>query len=135
VFVDSGGWIAFFSGRDRHHVEADSLVRTASRGVVSLFTTNLVLAEVHRFVLFRQGIGAARTVLERIDASTLIRLDFVGDAEHRAATAWLAKLDDQSISYTDAVSFAAMDARGCRCALSFDSDFSTAGFELWRPSD
>jgi predicted nucleic acid-binding protein len=51
---------------------------------------------------------------------------------HRRAREWLAKLDDQVITYTDAVSFAVMTARRCRFALSFDSDFVIAGFELWR---
>ena len=40
--------------------------------------------------------------------------------------------EDQRISYTDAVSFAVMQASGCRTAMSFDHDFETAGFVLWR---
>jgi len=31
-----------------------------------------------------------------------------------------------------AVSFAVMHERGCRTAMSFDHDFETAGFTLWR---
>ena len=39
---------------------------------------------------------------------------------------------DQRITYTDAASFAVMDAERCRVAMSFDRDFRVAGFELWQ---
>ena len=55
LFVDSGAWIALFSARDQHHAEADALVREAIAQKVPLVTTNLVLAEVHRLLLFRAG--------------------------------------------------------------------------------
>jgi predicted nucleic acid-binding protein len=37
-----------------------------------------------------------------------------------------------SLSYSDAVSFALMEDRDCDAAMSFDADFTTAGFALWR---
>jgi predicted nucleic acid-binding protein len=36
------------------------------------------------------------------------------------------------ITYTDAVSFAVMEANGCSHVLGFDQDFAAAGFMLWR---
>jgi predicted nucleic acid-binding protein len=44
----------------------------------------------------------------------------------------LTKLSDQRLSYTDAVSFAVMEERGCAAAMSFDADFAVAGFALWQ---
>jgi predicted nucleic acid-binding protein len=46
---------------------------------------------------------------------------------------WIEQLSDQAITYTDAVSFAVMQTARCTAAMSFDRDFVTAGFELWRP--
>jgi predicted nucleic acid-binding protein len=131
VFVDSGAWIALFSARDRHHLEVDRLFREAAERSSRLLTTNLVLAEVHRFQLFHAGAAAAARVLDRIDASRLVTVTFAGRAHHVAARAWLAKLPDQALSYVDAVSFAVMRSERLNVALSFDPHFSLAGFRLW----
>ena len=131
VFVDSGAWIALFSARDGHHREADRLFNRAAAQRIPLVTTSLVIAEVHRFQLFHVGIRAAARSLAVIDTSRLVTIEFAGTAHHVRALAWLARLSDQRLSYTDAVSFAVMEAAHCRVALSFDEDFSVAGFRLW----
>jgi predicted nucleic acid-binding protein len=131
VFVDSSAWLAFFSARDGNHGSADALFRRASTSSARLFTTNLVLAEVHRLLLFRAGPQAAATALARVDESALVTVTFPTRALHEGARLWLAKLPDQKISYTDASSFAVMEAEGIRSAMTFDRDFWLAGFEVW----
>jgi predicted nucleic acid-binding protein len=133
VFVDSGAWIAYFSVRDAHHVEAAALVRSAAAARRILVTTNLIVAEVHRWFLFQAGIAPAGAALARIDATPLVRTVYTNRQHHRAARAWLTKLGDQRITYTDAVSFAVMSALGCRRVLTFDGDFLIAGFVPWQP--
>jgi len=133
VLVDSGAWIALVRATDRHHGEADRMVRQAVRDRIPLVTTNLIVAEVHRFVLFHVGIQAAALVLDRIDASARLSIEFVTPAHHVAARRWLIKLSDQVITYTDAVSFAVMEAAPCTAVMTFDHDFVTAGFRLWQP--
>jgi predicted nucleic acid-binding protein len=128
VFVDSSGWIAFVSARDRQHAAAERAVREAIRARMRLLTTNLVLAEVHRWLLFRAGPLAARTALERIERSGSLEVVFTSRDDHVAAHGWLGRLADQRVSYTDAVSFAVMRARRCEAALTFDRDFVVAGF-------
>lgn len=132
AFVDSGGWIALFSARDQHHAEADRLFRAAAARQTRLSTTVLVLAEVHRLLLFRAGPPAAAAALARIDASSLVGLELVTRDDHRSARRWLERLADQRITYADAVSFAVMEARGLRTALAFDHHFELAGFLRWR---
>jgi predicted nucleic acid-binding protein len=131
VFVDSGAWLALFSATDGKHAAADTLFRRSSDESIPLLTTNLVLAEVHRLLLFRAGPRAAATALSRIDDSALVEVRFPTQTIHRAAKSWLAKLSNQKISYTDASSFAVMDAERCRVAMTFDHDFWLAGFEVW----
>jgi predicted nucleic acid-binding protein len=126
AFVDSGAWLAFFSAADDNHAAADVLIRRATG------RPNLVLAEVHRLLLFRAGAAAARRALEVVDASAFVRTVFPDRDRHAAARAWLSKLGDQKISYADATSFAVMEAERCRVAISFDRDFWVAGFELWQ---
>jgi predicted nucleic acid-binding protein len=131
LFVDSGAWLAYFSSRDGRHPEADRLIREALRRKIPLFTTDLVLAEVHRLLLFRAGIKPAFAALDVIDRSPSVSVDFATATLHREARAWLARFDDQVISYTDATSFALMTVRRCKVAISFDHDFVIAGFALW----
>ena len=132
LFVDSGAWIALLSLRDQHHAEAEALFRQVVARRSRLLTTNLVLGEVHRFLLFRAGIQPAARALDRIEASPLVSIEFATAAHHQKARAWLTRLADQRISYTDAVSFAVAEATRCQAVMSFDHDFVLAGFALWR---
>jgi len=128
IFVDSSAWIAFFSARDQHHADADRTFRRTAEAKRLLLTTNLVLAEIHRLLLYRAGINAAAAALDRIEASPLVKIEFAGAGHHRAARIWLKELSQHTISYADAVSFAVMEASGCREAMSYDHHFRLAGF-------
>jgi predicted nucleic acid-binding protein len=105
-------------------------VRAALAAGTALLTTSLIVAEVQRFVLFRAGVQPAALILDRIDASPSVTVVFPDAEHHAAARRWLARLGDQRITYTDAVSFAVMQSHRCAAALSFDRDFVTAGFAI-----
>jgi predicted nucleic acid-binding protein len=132
LFVDSSAWVALRSLRDQHHAEADRLFREALAHHIPLVTTNLVLAETHRLTLFRAGAQPARRFLELVDASPGVRIHFPAEADHAAARRWLERLGSRPVTYTDAVSFAVMEATDCQHVLGFDQDFVAAGFLLWR---
>ena len=132
LFVDSGAWIALRSRRDQYHVAADRAFRAAIDRAIPLVTTNLVIAELHRLTLFRAGYEPALRALTRIDASSSLRVHFATSADHQAARHWLEQLAPRPITYTDAVSFAAIETTKCTHVLGFDEDFAAAGFELWR---
>src|SRR5205085_12130870 len=110
LFVDSGAWIALRSRRDQHHAEADRLFREALSRRIPLLTTNLVVAETHRLTLFRAGLQPALRGLDRMDASNSVALHFATADDHVAARRWLERLAPRPVTYTDAVSFAAMEA-------------------------
>ncbi|GMU62588.1 MAG: hypothetical protein AMXMBFR34_43510 [Myxococcaceae bacterium] len=133
LFVDSSVWLAYLSARDGRHWEADRLVREAVRLKARLFTSNLVLAEVHRLLLHRAGIRPAAVALASVSSSPSVEVLFPDLAVHREAQAWMARFDDQVITCTDASSFVLMRVHRCRAALSFDADFVVAGYELWAP--
>ncbi len=135
VLVDSGAWIALVSANDGHHAQAEALFRSAIRHRVHLITTNLVVAETHRFLLHKAGRHAAQAVLHRMDASPLLEIEFATAAHHAGGRTWIDKLADQVLTYTDAVSFAVMESRGCTGALTFDRHFTIAGFARWQPSE
>jgi predicted nucleic acid-binding protein len=132
LFVDSGAWIALRSRRDQHHVAADRAFRAVIDARIPLVTTNLVLAEVQRLTLFRAGHQAALRGLERITPSSGVTIHFATSGDHAAACDWLRRLGPRPVTYTDAVSFAVIEATKCTHVLGFDEDFAVAGFELWR---
>jgi predicted nucleic acid-binding protein len=132
LFVDSGAWIALRSQRDQYHAAADRAFRAAIERRLPLVTTNLVLAEIHRLTLFRAGREPALRALERIDASSTVTVHFATADDHEAGREWLERLAPRLVTYTDAVSFAVMEATKCTHLLGFDEDFTAAGFELWR---
>ncbi len=134
VYVDSGGWIAHVSRRDAHHHEARSIFRELSKRRLPLLTTNLVLAEVHRQLLFKAGIRAALGTVDAIGKVGSLSIEFVGRTHHEAALEWIRRFPDQPFTYTDAASFAVMSARDCRRFIGFDRHFDVAGFERWQPS-
>jgi predicted nucleic acid-binding protein len=135
VFVDTSGWIAFFSLDDSNHAQAEDLIAGAIASRRDLITSNLVLAEVHRLLLFRAGIRAAMTALDKIATSTSVKVVLATYDHHQRARTWLDKLDDQVITLTDAVSFAVMESTRCRAAVTFDSDFWVAGFQRFQPGE
>ena len=130
LFVDSSAWIALRSRRDQYHEAADRAFRAAIEQSVPLVTTNLVVAEVHRLSLFRAGHEAAQRALDCIDASPSVSVHFATGDDHVAARRWLQRLAPRPITYTDAISFAVIEATKCNRVLSFDRDFAAAGFEL-----
>ncbi|MFN2426930.1 MAG: type II toxin-antitoxin system VapC family toxin [Candidatus Binatia bacterium] len=133
AFVDSSGWIAFFSRGDAHHADASALMRAAVDGRTTLLTTNLVVAETQRLLLFRVGTAAASRALDVFDRSRHLTIHFSTPADHSAARQWIARLADLRLTYTDAVSFAAMQSFDCRGFVGFDRDFDAAGFVRWQP--
>jgi predicted nucleic acid-binding protein len=131
VFVDSSAWIAFFSSSDGLHSSAHAAFARASRERRLLVTSSLVVAEVHRLVLYRTDIRTARAVLGRLTCRD-VRVDHPAPALHASAIAFLDRFSDQPVTYADAMSFAIMKAIRCSVALTFDRHFAMAGFTMWR---
>ena len=130
LFVDSGAWIALRSLRDQHHAEAERLFRAALERRIPLLTTNLIIAETHRLTLHRAGAEAAFKALDRLRASPSVTIHFATADDHAAALRWLERLAPRRVTYTDAVSFAVMEATSCTHVLGFDGVFGAAGFSL-----
>lgn len=120
------------SRRDQHHAEAERLFRAALERRIPLLTTNLIIAETHRLTLFRAGAEAAFKALDRIGASASVTIHFATADDHPAAVRWLERFGSRPVTYTDAVSFAVMEATACSHVLGFDGDFIAAGFSPWR---
>ena len=92
------------------------------------------LSPVEYFDWLEKHIAAwepALRALERIDASESVTIHFPTSDDHAAARRWIERMAPRPVTYTDAVSFAVMEALACRHVIGFDQDFPAAGFTLW----
>lgn len=131
VFVDTGPWLGFFLRRDQYHARALSVFRELRGARSELFVTDLVVAELHQHLVRGFTPSVAAAYLTQVKSDPLVREVYVDEGLQRAAfTDWLLRFDDQPFSFTDAVSFAVMEARGIPAAFTFDRHFAVAGFEV-----
>ncbi|MDI3281534.1 MAG: PIN domain-containing protein [Bacillota bacterium] len=129
LFVDTSAWVALADSDDQHHRAArETYLQLLARG--RLLTTNLVLAE--SYTLLRRHLDAERALkfLASVRSSPRIEVLYSTRELEAAAEALLRRYSDHLFSYTDAVSFGCMQARGIREAFTFDRHFSVAGFRL-----
>ena len=126
IFVDASFWIALRYHRDDLHERAKGLL--AGHSSELLVTTNLVRGEAWTFLRDRMGHRAAVDLLDRLEQSGRIEVARIDEQVEDDALEWLRQHDERVYSYVDATSFAFMRARRITDALTFDGDFSAAGF-------
>ncbi len=127
---DSSAWYALLSSSDTQHVAARrrfGRLVAAGRTVVA---TNHVISETYTLLRGRLGSRVALRFLEQVRADPFVRRVQVAEAWEVEAELLLAQYHDQRFSYVDATSFVTMRHLGLSEALTFDSDFLTAGFTL-----
>jgi predicted nucleic acid-binding protein len=130
IFVDSSFWIATRLSRDRHHRDATELLRRAA--MTPLVTSNHVRGETWTFLRRRAGHLSAMHFLDRLARTPRLRVEFVAEPLEREALDWLRDHDERGYSFVDATSFALMRSLGISEALTFDDDFTAAGFVVLR---
>ena len=130
LFVDTSAWyVLALSSAPQHRKVSDALRNRIERGA-RIVTTNLIVAETHVLLLRRTNRKVALTFVREVSRAPNIVVASSAEYEESAVKDWLEKFDDQSFSFTDAVSFAVMSDRGLREALAIDHHFAVAGFEV-----
>lgn len=128
IFVDASAWIAVANENDNNHKAAVEVYPHLLADYQRLVTTNLVVVETYIALRHELGHRAALAFLENVRTSPRIERVFSTPALEQEAEAILRRYADQDFSYTDAVSFALMKARGIKEAFTFDKHFSVLGF-------
>ena len=130
VFVDTSAWYEITRPSAPHHAAVTRHLRQLVEDGVGLVTTNLVVAETYALLLHRVARAPALTFVRTVGEPPNILVRSTADLEARAVDAWLAPYDDQTFSFTDAVSFAVMRDRKIDTALTLDRHFAEAGFGM-----
>jgi predicted nucleic acid-binding protein len=71
--------------------------------------------------------------VEVVQSSKRVSVALVDESIDERAWGWLRRHDERPYSYVDATSFEIMRRERIREALTFDGDFSSAGFVEARP--
>lgn len=128
VFVDTSAIVAVVVRREEHHTSALALFERLGEERRTLVTTNLVVAEMHAFVLSRSGRADARAALRWVDEQfETIRTTVEDEVAGRVI---LDRYTDRDFSLTDAVSFAVMDRLRLRAVFAFDRHFAQYGLDV-----
>lgn len=133
LFIDASGFIALCDKNDAHHEEAAAFYASLTKDT-RLFTTLLVVSETYTWLRYHVGYPASRLFLdvvkEAVSGEWLV-LVYPDEALSRSAEAFLHRLRDQDLSYTDAISFAVLKARNIHDVFSFDRHFYLVKRNLW----
>jgi predicted nucleic acid-binding protein len=127
VFVDASAFVALVSPRDQHHRQAGIILARLRRDHWRLFTSNLILAETHAWLLSHLGRRMALDWLRGIRASASTTILRVAAGDEDAAIRLLERYDDKDFSLVDATSFVLMRRHGIDAAFSFDHHFAQYG--------
>lgn len=128
LFVDTSAWYPALVRSLPEHASVARALRDRIRAGVRVVTTNLIVAETHALLLRRVGRDAAMEFVRGVGKSPNLVVNSTRDLERAAVHDWLERFEDQTFSFTDAVSFAVMAERGITEALTLDRHFRAAGY-------
>jgi len=129
VFLDTSGLYALVDRKDAHHPGARTIVERLIRGNRRLVATDYVLAETVNLANARSGTRVAGRVLDLIEQSSGIRIEWIGNSRFDSTKAFFRKHADHTYSFTDCTSFVVMRELKLSQALTTDHHFAQAGFE------
>lgn len=134
IFVDTSGLYALIEKKDAHHAAARAAVEKMLRAGRRLVVTDYIVAETVNLANARSGSRVAARVLDLLEQSAGIRVEWLGVLRFDAAKAFFRKHADHEYSFTDCTSFVVMRELRLAQALTTDSHFPEAGFEALLPT-
>jgi predicted nucleic acid-binding protein len=124
VFVDTGGWFAYFVRRDPDHPAAVAWMRQNRQ---PLLTTDYVIDELFTLLKLREShrvaVAAGVALLDR----SVTHLEKILEPDFRAAWEVFQQFNDKGWSFTDCTSRVVMQRLGVTHAFAFDRHFEEFG--------
>lgn len=122
--IDSGVWIGASNPKDNHHQEAAAVLKVILKGelgkvLITNFVFNEVVTYIRRKVGRGQSIEAAKMLLDSKHVEILHADEHLFNAAYHMFERY------PELSFTDAVSVAAMKDRAIQQIVSFDKDFDS----------
>ena len=130
AFLDTSILYALIDRRDTHHTAAREVVSRLVRAHRLLITTDYIVAEAVNLANARSGHHVASRILDLVDQSAGIRLEWIGSLRFEATKVFFRRHGDHRYSFTDCTSFVLMRELKLLDALTTDGHFREAGFQL-----
>jgi predicted nucleic acid-binding protein len=127
VFVDTSGFYALIDKNDASHRAAREAVAKILRDGRRLLATDYVIDESVTLAKARAGASVAARVLDLVEQSQGIRIEWIGPDRFAATRAYFRKHADHDYSFTDCSSFVVMRELRLDQALTTDRHFVEAG--------
>ena len=124
VFVDTGGWFAYFVRRDPDHTAAVNCMRQNRQ---PLITTDYILDELFTLLKLRESHRVAAAAGAALLDQSVTRLARIGEPDFRAAWGVFQQYSDKGWSFTDCTSKVVMQRLSVTHAFAFDSHFEEFG--------
>lgn len=128
IFIDTGAFLARYIERDQYHEAAVDHWQQLHDDRRQCFTSNLVLDETITLLGRRASYEFAAERARSFFESNLLSILRPDENDDLKAVELFQKYADQSVSFTDCVSFVLMEKRNIKIAFSFDHHFGVAGF-------
>jgi predicted nucleic acid-binding protein len=134
VYVDTGGWVAYFDQSDRFHALITPYLQgTLLQAADRLMTSDYVLDETVSYLRYRVSHATALTALRTLSALTqahrMTMLEVSRELRTRAGDIF-EQFRDQTFSFTDCTSFALCEAHNIQYAVTVDKDFVIFGLVI-----
>jgi len=131
VLIDTSFWFALTVASDAKHQQASQTARTMQKRGDLWLTTTMILAEMHRLVLYKLGTWAGNRFLVQIASQTeagFLEVVAIGWEHISLARTLLSKYSDLTLSLTDACSAAVMRELNLEKFAGYDEHFQLLGF-------
>lgn len=130
VFIDTSGFYALLAIDDDRHAQAKACLEKAAARRTRFLTTDYVLDETATLLKARGKAKLLVPFFERVFASKSCRIVWTDAERFYQTRIFFLKHRDQSWSFTDCLSFCVMKESLAREALTKDSHFEAAGFQV-----
>ena len=126
LFIDTGAFLARYLSGDSCHLKSAAIWKKIAGE--ALFTCNHVLEETLTLLSRSAGYNFAADRAQNIYSSPALEILFSSKEDEIAAIGIFRKYADQTVSFTDCISFVLMRRQGIKRAFTFDRHFAHAGF-------
>ena len=133
AFVDTSGLYALINRNDPAHGAARVAVGRLLRDGRRLVVTDYIIDESATLAKARGGAQLAGRVLELIEQSHGLRVEWIRPERFEATKAFFRRHADHGYTFTDCSSFVVMRELRLAQALTSDRHFAEAGWEVLLP--
>lgn len=130
LFVDTAGWLAAADSTEAANYEACAARDSWLEENGLLVTTDYVCDETLTILRLRLGLKAAEAWWRQVEDSTSVRFEGIDISRAERARFLFFRHKDKDYSFTDCTSFVVMKELRIRQALTLDTHFRQAGFEV-----